>query len=53
MQAEDAFLGDRTVADYFALPEAERERLWADLYTAAIESAPEHEVEPDATVSAR
>lgn len=53
MQAEDLFLGDQSVADYFALPEAERERLWAELYVAAIESAPEHEVKPDATVSAR
>ena len=53
MQAEDVFLGDQSVADYFALPEAERERLWTDLYTAAIESALEREIKPDATVSAR
>jgi hypothetical protein len=53
MQAEDILLGDQSVADYFALPEAERERLWAELYATAIASAPEREVKPDATVSAR
>jgi hypothetical protein len=52
MQDEDIFLADKTVAEYFALPEDERERIWADLYAAAIESAPEHEVKPDAAVSA-
>ena len=41
MQAEDIFLDDKTVAEYFALPDAERERIWAELYAAAIESAPE------------
>ena len=53
MQAEDNFLGDMTVADYFAQPEVERERIWANLYAAAIESAPEREVRPDASISAR
>ena len=53
MQADDLFLADKTVADYFALPEAERERIWLELYTAAIESAPEREIKPDAAVSAR
>jgi hypothetical protein len=52
MQAEDAFLEDKTVAEYFALPDPERERIWTDLYAEAIESAPEREVEPDAAVLA-
>jgi hypothetical protein len=38
MQEEDAFLGDTTVAEYFALPEAERERIWDELYAVAIET---------------
>jgi hypothetical protein len=53
MQDEDMFLENKTVAEYFALPEEERERIWAEIYTAAIESAPEREVKPDAVVSAR
>lgn len=53
MQPDDLFLGEKTVAEYFALPEAEREQIWVELYAAAIESAPEHEVKPDAAVSAR
>jgi phage pi2 protein 07 len=53
MRAEDAFIGDRTVEAYFALPEAERERIWDELYAAAIETAQEREVKPDAVVSAR
>jgi hypothetical protein len=52
MQAEDIFLDDKTVAEYFALPDAERERIWAELYAAAIESAPEREVKLDATIPA-
>ena len=50
MAADDLFLDDRTVAEYFALPEAEREQIWTDLYATAIESAPEREVKPDATL---
>ncbi len=52
MQADDDFLGDATVADYFARSDTEREQIWADLYAAAIESAPEREVKPDAAVPA-
>jgi len=48
MQGEDAFIGDTTVEAYFALPEAERERIWNELYATAIETAPECEVKPDA-----
>jgi len=47
MQSEDAFLGGMTVEAYFALPEAERERIWDELYAAAIETSQEHEVKPD------
>lgn len=36
MQADDDFLGDATVADYFARSETEREDIWAELYAAAI-----------------
>lgn len=44
MQDEDAFLGGMTVGEYFALPEAERERIWNELYAEAIASAQEREV---------
>jgi len=53
MQGGDAFVGDTTVGAYFALPEAERERIWDELYATAIETAREREVKPDAVVSAR
>jgi len=53
MQSEDAFLGGMTVEAYFALPEAEREGIWDELYAAAIETSQEHEVKPDAVVPAR
>ena len=53
MRGEDAFVGDTTVGAYFALPEAERERIWDELYATAIETAREREVKPDAVVSAR
>jgi len=53
MRGEDAFLGDMTVEAYFALPEAERERIWDELYAAAIKTSQEHEVKPDAVVPAR
>lgn len=52
MRAEDYFLGDLTIADYFARPEEEREKIWADLYATAIASAPEREAKPDAAVPA-
>ena len=48
MQGEDAFIGDTTVEAYFALPEAERERIWNELYATAIETTQEREVKPDA-----
>ena len=38
MQGEDAFVGDMTVKAYFALPEADRERIWDELYATAIET---------------
>ena len=53
MQEDDAFLGDMTVQAYFALPEAEREHIWDELYATAIETAQEREVKPDAVVPAR
>ncbi len=53
MRGEDVFVGDMTVEAYFALPEAERERIWDELYAAAIEGAREHEVKPGAIVSVR
>ena len=53
MQGEDAFVGGATVKAYFALPDAERERIWDELYAAAIETAREHEVKPGAVVSIR
>jgi hypothetical protein len=39
MQDEDIFLADTTVADYFALPDVERERIWVELYATAIETS--------------
>jgi hypothetical protein len=53
MRDDDSFLEGMTVAAYFALPEAARERIWDELYAEAIESAPEREVKPDAVVPAR
>ena len=50
MQADDDFLDDTMVADYFARSEAERERIWGELYAAAIVSVPEREVKADAMV---
>ena len=52
MQSEDVFLDSRTVEAYFALPEAERERIWDELYAAAIETAKEQEPKPDAVIPA-
>ncbi len=53
MRDADLFLGGMAVGEYFALPDQERERIWDELYTEAIEAAPEREVKPDAIVSAR
>jgi hypothetical protein len=53
MQGEDVFVGDTTVEAYFALPDAERERIWDELYAAAIETAQEREVQPGAVVPTR
>ena len=52
-QTEDRFIGDTTVETYFELPEAERERIWDELYATAIQSVEEREVKPDATSPAR
>jgi hypothetical protein len=51
-QDEDEFLGDVSVAAYFDLPEAERERIWNELYATAIETLEEHQVKSDAVVPA-
>jgi len=53
MHDDDRFLGGMTVAAYFVLPEAERERIWDEMYAEAIEAAPEREIKPDANISAR
>lgn len=52
MRDEDAFIGEMTVEAYFALSESERERIWDELYAAAIETAQEREVGPNAIVPA-
>jgi AMMECR1 domain-containing protein len=46
-QDEDLFLGDMTVGEYFTLSDLEREGIWKEMYTTAIESAPEGEVKLD------
>jgi len=51
MRDDDPFLGGITVGAYFALPGAERERIWGELYAQAIESAAEREVQSDAIVT--
>jgi len=43
VQREDAFVGDTTVEAYFALPEAEREHIWDELYATAIETEVEEQ----------
>jgi hypothetical protein len=52
MQEEDMFLGDMSVQAYFNLPEAERERVWNELYATAIETVKEREVKSDAVIPA-
>jgi hypothetical protein len=52
MQDEDAFVGDMSVAAYCDLPEAERDRIWNDLYARAIEKMKEREVKSDAVLPA-
>lgn len=53
MQAENKFIGDTTVQTYFELPEAERERIWDELYAKAVQSVKEREVKPDVVPPAR
>jgi hypothetical protein len=50
MQDEDEFLGGMSLAAYFNLPEAERERIWNELYSAAIEAVEERQVNSDAVL---
>jgi hypothetical protein len=50
MQDDDMFLGDMSVEAYFNLPEADRDRIWNELYATAIESVKEHEVKTDAVI---
>jgi hypothetical protein len=52
MQDAELFLGDMSVEAYFNLPEAERERIWDQLYAAAIEAVEERQVKSDAVVPA-
>jgi hypothetical protein len=52
MQDEEMFLGDMSVEAYFNLPEAERERIWDELYATAIETVKEREVKSDAVIPA-
>ena len=52
-QDDDKFLGNMATSAYFALPDAERERIWAEMYSTGIESTPEREVRSDAIVSSR
>lgn len=51
MQNTDLFLDDMSVEEYFNLSDAERERIWDEMYTAAIETMQEREAKPDAVVS--
>jgi len=44
-QDNDTFLGNMAVSAYFALPDAERERIWTQMYSTSIESTPEREEE--------
>jgi hypothetical protein len=39
MQEDDLFLADKTVANYFALPEAERERIWIVMFTKMLQTS--------------
>ena len=49
----DPFLGGLTIRDYFALPDEERERIWNEEHAMEIEDFEEHDVKPNAHVSAR
>jgi len=51
MQANDPFIGGLSVKEYFALPDAEQERLWAEQHRMDIDDFEERDVRPDATIS--
>ncbi len=50
LQDDDLFLAELTVAEFFALPEAEQDRLWQEAHRAAERKLGRHEqpVRPDA-----
>ncbi len=47
------FLGGFTVKEYYALPDAEQERIWNEMYFAEFDDMPEVEIKPDAYISTR
>lgn len=49
----DPFIGGLSVREYFALPDAEQEQLWAEQHAMDIDDFEEYDVRPDAQVSAR
>jgi hypothetical protein len=53
MQANDPFIGGLSVKEYFALPDAEQERLWTEQHRMGIDDFNEREARPDAQVPAR
>jgi hypothetical protein len=50
MQDDDPFIGSLTVADFFALPEREQDRLWREAHAEVegMQDQPEQPVQPDA-----
>jgi hypothetical protein len=49
----DPFLGGLTLGEYFALPDADRQRIWNEEHAMEIEDFEEHDVKPNAHVPAR
>lgn len=53
MQANDPFIGGLSVKEYFALPDAEQEQLWAEQHQMDIDDFEERDVRLDATIPPR
>lgn len=53
MQDTDPFIGGLSVREYFALSDAEQERLWDEQHVMEIDDFEERDVRPNAQISAR
>ncbi len=53
MQADDPFVGDMSVAEFFSLSDEEQEQLWAELHLLDIDDFEEHDVQREAQLPVR